>query len=80
MSQYKIDRREFIRLTALGGIVISSPLSAASQESIPKRIIPSTGERLPIIGLGTSDEFEDLPPEGGDRLKAVIRTLVDAGG
>ena len=33
-----------------------------------------------MIGLGTSDEFERLPADGGEELKAVLETLVEQGG
>jgi aryl-alcohol dehydrogenase-like predicted oxidoreductase len=46
-----------------------------------KRNIPSTGEALPVIGLGTSDVF-DVGDRNTDRapLREVLRTLIDAGG
>jgi aryl-alcohol dehydrogenase-like predicted oxidoreductase len=42
--------------------------------------LPWTGELLPVIGLGTSDEFEFVPAQGENELKAVITTLVEHGG
>jgi diketogulonate reductase-like aldo/keto reductase len=48
---------------------------------VETRPIPSTGERLPVIGCGTWQAF-DVPPDG-DRaatLAEVLRTLFDAGG
>ena len=45
------------------------------------RPIPSTGERLPVIGCGTWKAF-DVPPDGDGvaTLAGVLRTLFDAGG
>ena len=45
-----------------------------------RRSIPRTGESLPVIGLGTSDEFEAIPADGGAELLAVVRTLLEQGG
>jgi diketogulonate reductase-like aldo/keto reductase len=46
-----------------------------------RRNIPSTGEALPVIGLGTSDVF-DVSGNGAERapLAEVLRALVDGGG
>ena len=45
------------------------------------RPIPSSGEAMPVIGLGTSQVF-DVGADDGARapLKAVLRQLVEAGG
>ena len=47
--------------------------------------MPSTGEQLPIVGLGSSATFQSLAreaEEGGDttRLEGVLQTFVDGGG
>lgn len=44
------------------------------------RAIPGTGEMLPVIGLGTSDEFSVSPGEDLEPLREVLRQLVDLGG
>lgn len=76
----KIDRRRFLKIAAGSGIALGLPAAARAQQSMQTRLIPSTGEDIPVIGLGTSDEFERIPAEGLDRLKAVLQTLLDAGG
>ena len=45
------------------------------------RPIPSTGEALPVIGLGTSQTF-DVGGGAADRqpLREVLRLMLDAGG
>ena len=73
------DRRQFLRLAAAGGAALACPRGLA-QQSMQTRLIPSTGEDLPVIGLGTSDEFERIPAAGAESLKAVLRTLLEAGG
>jgi len=58
-------------------------LPAVLRAQLPRmarRPIPRTGELLPIVGLGTSDEFEFVPESGDHELKAVITTLFEQGG
>lgn len=80
MNEYRIDRRQFIRITAGSSMALTIPRIGHSQQTMPARPIPVTGEALPVIGLGTSDEFEQIPAEGTAGLNAVLTTLVDAGG
>jgi len=47
--------------------------------SILMRSIPSTGDKIPAVGLGTSDEFESTGQDL-DPLRAVIRRFADLGG
>ncbi len=48
---------------------------------MPTRIIPATGEALPVIGLGTYRGFDVGPGAAGyDRLPAVLDALFAAGG
>lgn len=64
-------------ITALGSLV---PGAAKAAEPLRLRKIPSTGESLPVIGLGTS-RTHDIPlddPEMQDLLK-VLRVFVEGG-
>ena len=65
-------------LAAAAGASLGSP--SAAGEDMARREIPASGERLPVIGLGTSDEFGSLPADGGTELAAVLRTLHAHGG
>ena len=56
--------------------------SALAQNQMLRRAIPSSGESLPIIGLGTSRVF-DVDPENRQELKIrkeIIEVLLDNGG
>lgn len=75
-----LRRRDFIRLAGLGCLALALPGAGRAAACMAKRPIPATGERIPVIGLGTSHEFDELPTDGGEQLKAVLRTLVDQGG
>ena len=78
-----MDRRNFL---ALGGIaaVAGSGLSMAAAPPASNRLIarriPSTGEALPAIGLGTSGPFEVGPDENVRApLREVLKGFFDGG-
>jgi aryl-alcohol dehydrogenase-like predicted oxidoreductase len=74
-------RREFLKLTAAAGVAVSMPQTGlATTPRMDKRRIPGTDEDIPVIGLGTSHEFDHVPADGGKELKAVLTTLVEYGG
>jgi len=79
MSQVRIDRRRFLKLagaTALAGAL--PPLTAA--ESMRTRPIPSSGEALPVVGLGTARQFDvDSDPASLEPLRKVLETLLEQG-
>ena len=73
-------RREFlVRLGGLG-VVLSRPPRLLAQEKLPTRMIPGTGEALPVIGLGSSKPVLEIPTEGTEPVAAVIRMLLERGG
>lgn len=63
------------------GIWTLAPDLIRMKENITKRAIPSTGEQLPVIGLGTWQTFDvSVSGEERDPLKEVLRTLLAKGG
>jgi diketogulonate reductase-like aldo/keto reductase len=77
------SRRTFCRtLGATGTLAALAPAWAAHSEAdMLERTIPSTGERLPVIGLGTSNVF-DTGSSAKDRapLEKVLQILLEGGG
>jgi len=86
------SRRAFLR-TSLGGLgaALGAPLSGlasalgrprdlSAQDRLPTRPIPSTGEELPIIGLGSTAPVLEIPTEGTQPVIDVIHTLLAEGG
>lgn len=74
------SRRDFLAAAsslAAAGLV---PWTALAQEKMPARPIPVTGERLPIVGLGSSKAVEEIAAHGEEPLRQVLRTLVSHGG
>ena len=76
-----MDRRSALKLLLASGLASRlSITSAASNQPLLTRAIPSTGEKLPAIGLGTSDEFESGAGAGLNELREVLRRFIDLGG
>lgn len=77
-------RRELIKLLLSAGVVAPwlPGLLRAADEGIITRVIPSSGEPLPVIGMGTSRTLNvalsDL--DAMTRLQAVMRTFFDRQG
>lgn len=57
------------------------PAAPVPQAAVmPARRIPSTGEMLPVIGLGSSKVVQEIATNGTEPLAAVLRALVGRGG
>ncbi len=78
-----ISRRDWLRITAGAGAVLGlNPrvLDALQSQEIITRAIPSTGERLPVVGLGGANTFSQVARrEDFDAVGGVLRALVDGG-
>src|SRR5262249_54233710 len=53
---------------------------AAQSRAIATRPIPSSGERLPVVGLGTDQVWRTDTPEYRALFGAILRTLIPGGG
>ncbi len=87
MNQPGISRREALRLLGAGVATCASvrlTTAGAAESTHPKamltRAIPSSGEALPVIGLGTWQTF-DVGPSASARapLEEVLTTFVEGG-
>ncbi len=79
---FTLPRRRFLGGLcglALGGHLIPGP--AKSAPDILRKAIPATGERLPVIGMGSWITFDvgDDPARRAQRLE-VLRTFFEQGG
>lgn len=73
-----VSRRAVIAAAALAPLV---PRFALGADPLIRRPIPSTGEMIPAIGIGTSRRYEVEPtPEKVAPLKDAVRTFVSLGG
>lgn len=75
-------RREFLRNTALSGaVLLSTPMiGQAAGATMLTRKIPSSGEAVPAIGMGTSGSFE-VSANGAEyqALKEVLKRFFEGG-
>jgi aryl-alcohol dehydrogenase-like predicted oxidoreductase len=75
----RITRRDF---AALAGAVLLAPKALAQSDatSLIARVIPSSGERLPAVGLGTAGVFDSDDERTRRAAAQIVGTLVGAGG
>jgi len=80
---YRKDRRDFMRLmTGLaGGALLYPGIALASAQMPIRKTIPASGERIPVIGMGTSRTFNATGDrEVITRLGEVLETFFSHGG
>jgi aryl-alcohol dehydrogenase-like predicted oxidoreductase len=80
-----ITRRDYLKATAAAGSLMAMhPALLRAQATAAQRLItrrvPSTGEELPVIGLGSSATFRTVAQRDVDALGDVMRALVENGG
>lgn len=67
-------------MTGLAQLASSSAAAQASSSAVLTRRVPSTGEVLPVIGLGTFLTFDVLPGQPRQHLRDVMQRFWEAGG
>ena len=74
------NRRQFLGAAMLASAAFTSLAQAAPKTGILRRPIPSSGEMIPAIGMGTSGSFQ-IPAGSAeyDALKEVLRRFFDGG-
>jgi len=76
----ELSRRHFIQASLAAGVSLSSAgrLFAATTGTLPliEKTIPSTGESIPVMGIGTNSFRED----NYDDLKAILQRMHEMGG
>jgi aryl-alcohol dehydrogenase-like predicted oxidoreductase len=73
-----ITRRDWFRLAGASALCAKNSFT---QQRLMTRQIPSSGESLPAVGLGSSATFSQVArSEDVTALREVLRTLVDQGG
>lgn len=79
-----LTRRDYLKNTALAGAAAALPgglLQAFESGDLVTRAIPKTGEKLPIVGLGSSATFSSAARSDDiSALSGVFQALVDNGG
>ena len=78
----RISRRDFTKTALAAGSIIAAatPISLAAPASIIKRKIPSTGEAIPIMGLGTNRYGVGDSAEARATLRDALARFQELGG
>ena len=78
----KTSRRTVLKVMGVSSLTPSMALQATdAKNNMARRIIPSTGELLPVIGLGTSRVFDtNLSEKSLNPRKEIVKALLDHGG
>ena len=78
----KTSRRTVLKVVGVSSLIPSIALRAIDAKNyMARRIIPSTGELLPVIGLGTSRVFDtNLSEKSLNPRKEIVKALLDHGG
>jgi len=82
--EFSEGRREALKATGLlGGTLLMQPLMSFvnKKEDMLQRLIPASGEKLPVVGLGSWQQF-DVGVSNSERvpLKAVLGSMHEIGG
>jgi aryl-alcohol dehydrogenase-like predicted oxidoreductase len=78
-----LSRREYLALAARACALLAlsaRPVAAQQGDAVLTRPIPSTGEQLPIIGLGSAASFWGFDDLDIEAVRAVMQALIDHGG
>ena len=78
-----MTRRRFLQSSAASALLgsLASASSLATETGVIRKTIPSSGERLAVIGLGTSRTFDIAPGDAAESpLVEVMRTFFERGG
>jgi aryl-alcohol dehydrogenase-like predicted oxidoreductase len=78
-----LTRRDWVMLTSAAGaaLVLDPRRLAAQPQGLITRPIPSTGERIPVVGLGSSATFSQVArSDDVSALRDVITAMVELGG
>jgi aryl-alcohol dehydrogenase-like predicted oxidoreductase len=82
-----LNRRDALKLGVGAGVLLSlDGLPAMAQgfrrtaPALIERAIPSTGEKLPVVGIGTARSYENPTPEELPVLRDVLRQFPELGG
>lgn len=77
----EITRRELVKVgIGMGAVTVARPVCKLfAQSSLIVKAIPSSGEKIPVVGIGTNN-YEAETPEIRTELKEVLRRFPKLGG
>jgi aryl-alcohol dehydrogenase-like predicted oxidoreductase len=74
----RMTRRKFATLA--GAALLAPPAHAQTDAALVTRAIPSSGERLPAVGLGTAQVFNSNNEATRQKAASVLQALIANGG
>ncbi len=83
LLKHAITRRQFLKTSGIASLMYSlAPgLAGATESPVIKKVIPSSGERMSVIGLGTSRTFDvDSDHAAASPLLQVMQAFFDNDG
>lgn len=92
MTNHSVDRRRLLTGSALLAASAALPLAGCASRIPPTsrasdgtttmrtRQIPGTNEYLPVVGLGSPQEFINMPAAGKALPRSLVQSMVDRGG
>ena len=82
IEHIQFSRRQFMQVLGLFGVAVGGlPLTGLATPSMLQKRIPSSGEHIPVIGMGSSRTFDvDSDTEMRVQLASVLRAFFDHGG
>jgi aryl-alcohol dehydrogenase-like predicted oxidoreductase len=77
-----LTRREYLAFTAQASAALALPYELFAQAGeVLTRPIPKSGERVPIVGLGSSATFSEVAgADDTESIKSVFMTMLEQGG
>ncbi|MDJ0908069.1 MAG: aldo/keto reductase [Woeseiaceae bacterium] len=76
----KITRRDFTKSAVGSALLAASPISLAGPEDRIMRAIPSSGEEIPVVGLGTNRYGVDASEAARAPLREALSRFHELGG
>jgi aryl-alcohol dehydrogenase-like predicted oxidoreductase len=73
----RFSRREALRIGLAAGVGLAARVPLRAQAAIVTKPIPSSGEHIPVVGLGTAQTWGATPH---DQLLALMRRMPELGG
>jgi aryl-alcohol dehydrogenase-like predicted oxidoreductase len=76
-----LSRRDFLKAGAGAGLLLASARVNAQTNALLQKKIPSTGESIPIIGIGTARRYEEIKTDAEKvPLRETLRRFKELGG
>ena len=77
---HETTRRDFLAILSALPMAGLAHRLAFVRQAMPSRPIPISGERLPVVGLGSSKVVQEIAANGEDPVRQVLRVFVANGG